>query len=212
MLGILLLLNAATRATEITEKGRKLAEVLDRMGVEKLWKQGNYVNWDTGESLDKEVTDGKPHTHCSAFAASAAKKLGVYLLRPPGKDDPPGVKGHREKLLANAQFDWLHSCEGYAFGWRPVSSPLEAQRLANRGYLVVATFGEANPKKSGHIAIVRPSSQRSEEEIEADGPQVIQAGMRNRASTTLRAGFGSHKEAWEDGRGVRFFAHPLDLP
>src|SRR4051812_11090333 len=175
-------------ADDISPKGKKLAHALDQMNVEKLWLKGAYVKWDSGEPLDREVTDGKPHTHCSAFAASACKKLGIYLLRPKSKNDPEGVKGHSETLLANAQYDWLTSADARKFGWMPVATPAEAQRIANRGSLVVASFKEADPKKSGHIAIVRPST-RSETSIERDGPEIIQAGGTNFNSGTLKAGF-----------------------
>src|SRR5262249_49999314 len=84
---------------EITPEGKKLAAAYDAMNVENLWLPKRYVNWKTGEALDKEVTDGKAHTHCSAFAAAACMRLDVYLLRPPE---------HSTVLLANAQYDWLH--------------------------------------------------------------------------------------------------------
>ena len=56
-------------------------------------------------------------THCSAFAASEAEKLGIYLLHPPE---------HSATLLANAQQEWLFGA-GTNQGWFLVQSPLEAQ-------------------------------------------------------------------------------------
>jgi hypothetical protein len=208
-----LFLIAPVCADDISPKGKKLAHALDQMHVDKLWLKGAYVKWESGEPLDKEVTDGKPHTHCSAFAASTCKKLGLYLLRPKSKSDPAGVTGHSETLLANAQYDWLGSAEGRKFGWLLATTPVEAQRVANRGYLVVASYKESDPKKSGHIAIVRPST-RSETSIERDGPEIIQAGGTNFNSGTLRAGFGSHPAAWKNEKQVRFFrnTHELELP
>src|SRR5947207_62290 len=108
--------------------GKRLAAALDAMDVEHKWLARAYVKWETGEPLDKPVTDGKPHTHCSAFAAAVAKKLGVYLLRPPE---------HNATQLANAQYDWLEQ-EGKKKGWRVVKMASEAQRRANEGQLVVA--------------------------------------------------------------------------
>src|ERR1700744_5749981 len=79
----------------ITAEGDSLAATLDRMNVESLWLSHEHVNWQTGEPDRGGVDEGEGHpTHCSAFAASAAKKLGVYLLRPPE---------HGQVLLANAQ-------------------------------------------------------------------------------------------------------------
>jgi hypothetical protein len=206
----LLALTSATSAQEISPNGKKLASILDQMEVEKRWLSGRYVNWESGEPIEKAVTDGKPHTHCSAFVASATKKLGLYVLRPKGKDDPEGVAGHSETLLANAQYDWLSSAEGRKFGWLPVASPQEAQKIANRGYLVIASFKEADPKKSGHIAIVRPST-RSEGAIDRDGPEIIQAGGTNFNAGTVRAGFGNHPAAWRIDRQVRFFRNTKEL-
>jgi hypothetical protein len=200
-------LHSALAVEPVTPKGKQLAAALDQMDLEKHWLKGAYVKWDTGEPLPKPVTDGKPHTHCSAFVAAATMKLGVYIQRPKGKNDPDGVTPHKETLLANAQFDWLHSEEGKKFGWKAVSGPKAAQDLANQGYIVVASFKESDPKKSGHIAFVRPSDSRSDQDIETDGPAIAQAGMKNSPNTTVRAGFRSHPDAWEKSRGVRFFAH-----
>jgi hypothetical protein len=191
----------AARGGEITAKGQRLAKTLDQMDVEHLWLAKHYLvpktGWETGEASDKPVADGKSHTHCSAFAAAACKRLGIYLLRPPD---------HSDVLLANAQYDWLHK-EGEGQGWRAVKSPVEAQRLANQGTLVVAVYKAKDEKKPGHIAIVHPST-RSEANILEDGPQIIQAGMSNYNSTTLREGFKHHPAAWGENQ-VRYFAHEL---
>jgi len=87
----------------ITAEGAKLAAALDGLNVESLWLAHEHVNWETGEP-DRGAEDEGPgnHSHCSAFAAAAAKKLGVYLLRPPE---------HGQLLLANAQAKWLSSAE-----------------------------------------------------------------------------------------------------
>jgi hypothetical protein len=182
---------------EITTEGKQLARVLDRLDVEHLWLSKRYVNWKTGEPLDRPVTDGKPHTHCSQFVAAACMKLGVYILRPPE---------HSATLLANAQFDWLGRA-GKQKGWFAVQTADRAQRLANRGYLVVAAYKSRDPKKSGHIAIVRPN-RKGEDQVADEGPQVIQAGMTNYRSTSLKQGFKAHPTAWAKKR-VRFYAHSL---
>jgi hypothetical protein len=181
----------------ITPAGEHLAAVLDQMDVERHWLAGKSVKWRTGEPLDRPVTEGKSHTHCSAFVAAAAEKLGVYILRPPK---------HPSSMLANAQYDWL-SGEGRTEGWTPVAGGLEAQQLANRGFLVVAVYQEADPKRPGHIAIVRPST-KSEATIQEEGPQIIQAGRENHASTSVKEGFKHHRAAFREGR-IRYFAHPL---
>ncbi len=187
----------AALVAEISAAGQRLAAALDKMDVEHLWLSKHYVNWETGVALDKPVTDSKPHTHCSAFAAAACKRLGIYLLRPPE---------HGATNLANAQADWLQA-KGPEQGWKEVKSPVEAQRLANAGYMVVASFKEKSPNRSGHIGIIRPST-RDKQTIEREGPALIQAGMHNYRSTTVEAGFKSHPAAWRD-RQIRFFAHEV---
>ncbi len=182
---------------EISPDGHRLAKALDEMNVDRLWLATHHVNWKTGMSLGTPATDGKSHTHCSAFVAAVCMRQDVYILRPPE---------HGTVLLANAQFDWLRK-EGREQGWKPVSSAREAQRLANDGVLVVATFKEENDMKAGHIAIVRPST-KSDLKIDAEGPQIIQAGKSNRRSATLKEGFNQHSNAWRDGK-VRYFAHRL---
>ena len=184
-------------AGEITPEGKKLADFLDSMNVEKLWLAGAQVDWRTGEPNGKTHQNPKTHTHCSAFAASAAERLGVYLLHPPE---------HSAVLLANAQQEWL-CASGTNQDWYPVRSPLKAQALANEGQLVVVTCKNPNPDLPGHIAIVRPST-KSDQEILSEGPQVIQAGAVNYISTTTRQGFKNHHGAFENHQ-LLYFAHAI---
>jgi hypothetical protein len=190
--------NGTALASGAFADGHRLAAFLDSLQVESRWPAGVHVDWETGLPDGKvEHFEGK-HTHCSAFVASAAKQLGVYILRPPE---------HGQILLANAQYDWLAN-EGASQGWRPVPDGYEAQRAANRGYLVVAVYKNHSDDKPGHIAIVRPSD-KSRDEILAEGPQIIQAGGHNYTSTTLKHGFADHPAAWENNE-VRYYEH--DLP
>jgi hypothetical protein len=183
----------------VSSAGKALARMLDSMRVEDLWLAGHHIDWRTG------LPDGRPyvhkgaHTHCSAFVAAVAYRLGIYILRPPS---------HPQTLLANAQVDWLNT-EGRSFGWRKVESAQRAQEHANEGFLVVAAYKNPNPEKSGHIAVVRPYA-KGEEALREEGPQVIQAATNNLSSTTLRRGFRYHRGAFEDGKIV-FFAHAVNL-
>ena len=129
-----------------------------------------------------------------------AEKLGVYILRPPE---------HGQVLLANAQNEWL-AAEGQSRGWRQVSDPVEAQSLANRGVLVVASYHSHNDEKAGHISIIRPAA-RSLGEIDADGPMSIQAGTVNSAAISVREGFTGHKHAWKDDE-IEYYAHEIAKP
>jgi hypothetical protein len=185
-------------AAESTPAATRLSRVLDDMQVERRWPAGEHVDWRTG------VPDGKPesgqgkHTHCSAFVAATAMKLGVYILRPPE---------HGQVLLANAQYDWLAD-EGASRGWRALDDARSAQEHARRGDLVVATYRNHHDDKPGHIAIVRPDN-KSARELELEGPQIIQAGGSNYASTTLKRGFAGHPAAWTHNE-VRYYAHAVD--
>jgi hypothetical protein len=184
---------------EITSAGQQLAAVLDGMNVEALWIADQHVNWETGEPDRGAAYEGPgKHTHCSAFAASAAKQLGVYLLRPPE---------HGQLLLANAQAQWLPSEKGQSQGWRPVARAEAAQAQANRGNLVVVVFANPDQHEPGHVAIVRPS-EKSAEALERNGPDIIQAGTHNHTRTVVRIGFSSHPGAWPDG--VRYYMHLLN--
>jgi hypothetical protein len=193
----IVLLAAVVASEAATLKGLWLAHQLDQMGVETKWIAGTRVDWDTGLPDGRSETLPGHHTHCSAFVASAAKKLGVYILRPPE---------HGQVLLANAQNEWL-AAEGANDGWRAVEGPLEAQRLANLGMLVVASYHSHRDDRPGHIAIVRPG-EKSAQEIAAEGPDVIQAATVNAASISVKAGFAGHAHAWNDNE-IDYYAHEI---
>jgi hypothetical protein len=90
-----------------------------------------------------------------------------------------------------------------------VASPFRAQELANQGQVVVVMLPSPDPRKSGHAALVR-ASDKSEALLEAEGPQIVQAGARNADSTSVKEGFRHHRGAWVSGHdyAVQFFAHP----
>jgi hypothetical protein len=195
-LAVLAAFASPARADEVSPNAARLLATLQSLDVEHRWIAGHHVDWITGLPDDSsEILPGR-HTHCSAFVAAAAMRLGIYILRPPQ---------HGQVLLANAQHDWLGSA-GAAQGWRPVASPEEAQKLANQGELVVASYRSHADKKPGHIAIVLPGD-KSADRIEAEGPDVMQAGSFNAASVPLASGFAGHPHAWGD-REVAFYAHP----
>lgn len=187
---------SAFAAPEISAEGRRLAETLDSMRVEEHWIAGAIVDWRTGDPTAKVITDHGKHTHCSQFAAALCEKLGIYILRPPE---------HSAVLLANAQYIWLPG-EGRAQGWTPVADGVAAQDLANRGQVVVAVCQNADPKKSGHIAIIRPGA-KTPEQIATEGPDVTQAGGKNFSCASLKRGFANHPDAFPNG--IRYYAHEV---
>ncbi len=188
-------INASAASNEtccgpVSAKGAQLAEQLQNSGVERLWLAGKHVDWESGEP---DQGDKPAKSHCSAFAAAFAKKLDVYLLRPPQ---------HSQVLLASAQVLWLQTEAARATGWRPVADGRSAQTLANQGQLVVAGFQSPDPRKPGHIAIVRPA-ELIEQSLKEDGPRLTQAGQKNYLSTNARIAFRYHPGAWPDG--IRYF-------
>jgi hypothetical protein len=188
--------SAPRRAGDITPEGKQLNDFFDAMSVEKLWLPHQIVNWKTGEKL-RDPKDSQPHTHCSAFVAAACMRTDVYLLRPPA---------HSATFLANAQFDWLRD-HGPENGWKSVATGADAQKWANKGNLVVAIYKEPDATKHGHIALVRPSD-KDESKIRDEGPQIIQSGLMNATSTTLKDGFRNHPAAWKRNE-IHFFVHEL---
>ncbi|HTR36956.1 MAG TPA: hypothetical protein VMH80_13705 [Bryobacteraceae bacterium] len=183
----------------VTADGRRLLAVLDGTNVEFLWLAHEHINWETGLP-DKDADYAGPgrSTHCSAFAASVGKKLGVYMLRPPE---------HGQILLANAQAEWFRSPAGQKSGWRPLATARDAQSLANRGSLVVVVYESPDPHRPGHVAIVRPA-HRLQRLLEENGPEITQAGQKNYLKTSTKVGFHVHPGAWPGG--VAYYAHRID--
>jgi hypothetical protein len=176
----------------ITPAGQQLLRYLDSLDVDHLWEQHTFVDWRSGEPIASHGRK-EPPTHCSAFAAGAADRLGIYLLHPPQ---------HSQEQLAEAQEKWMESDAGRAQGWYPVTSAQQAQALANLGNMVVLVFGRAHG--SGHIAIVRPAV-KSAKALAEEGPQTTQAGGHNFSSGTAKYSFVFHPGAWPDK--VKIFAH-----
>ena len=199
---LLALISITTAATEnpccgpITTSGAHLEYLIDHSNVEQLWLAGRRIHWDTGQEVDPDSPYRKAvGTHCSAFAASFAKKLGVYLPHPPE---------YSQILLANAQYKWLHSEKAVELGWKPLDTAELAQSNANQGKLVVAVFANPNPNKPGHIAIIRPSLKNLHE-LHEFGPQATQAGEKNFVSIAIKHAFKYHPGAWPNG--IRYYAN-----
>jgi hypothetical protein len=198
LLSAALVFACGSAAAQPVTPASELFQIIDSMDVEHHWPAGEHVSWESG------IPDGKPeisagkHTHCSAFVAAAAKRVGIYILRPPE---------HAQVLLANAQYDWLAS-DGPAQGWKPIADGIEAQRYANEGWFVLAAYKNHHDDKPGHIVIVRPGD-KDLHQLREEGPQVTQAGGTNYRSVALRQGFAGHPAAWENHEVV-YYAHAVD--
>ena len=186
----------------IDEKGNNLKSFYLSLNVENLWIAEHHINWETGEP-DEPNAKYSIRTHCSAFVASACKRLNIYILRPPE---------HVQGLLANAQYDWLQTSEAIDKGWKQIDDENAytiAQQYANKGYVVVAVINNPIPKKPGHIALVMPS-EISEQELEDSGPVIIMASTHNHNFISLKAGFKSHITSWPE-RKILFY-YNINLP
>ena len=200
VISIFILVMIQGMGKEISPAGKILANRLDAMEVNKHWLPGRQpLNWQTGDPDYSKPEASKRMTHCSAFAAEACRRLGVYIIRPPE---------HSCGFLANAQFEWLTE-KGTHYGWSQVTSLIEVQDLANQGNLVVAVCRNPKPKGHGHIAIIRPST-KEDSQINTEGPNIIQAGAHNYTSTSLKQGFKYHPEELQEHK-ILFFSHPLQL-
>jgi hypothetical protein len=197
VLALLIVGSPRVHADGIAPQARKNFATIDALDVERHWPAGVHVHWESGDPDGKPESGIGKHTHCSAFVAAAAKRLGIYILRPPE---------HKQILLANAQFDWLEN-EGATRGWRPLRDAIDAQSAANHGDFVVATYKNHHDDKPGHIAIVRPSD-KSAATIRSEGPEITQAGGTNYLDTSLARGFAGHPAAWSRHE-VRFYAHAV---
>jgi hypothetical protein len=184
----------------ITPDGQRPTALLDRSDVQHLWLAHTHVDWRTGAQDASRPGWSATATHCSAYAAAMADRMGIYLLHPPA---------HGQDLLASAQFRWLTD-RGAATGWRPVDAK-QAQSLANQGFFVVGAYENPDPHRPGHIAVIRPSL-KSTAALQTEGPEEAQASAHNALRISVALGFADHRGAWEpDGTGgIRFFAHPID--
>ena len=186
-----------------------LAAFLDGLDVESLWITGHHVNWETGERDHRIIGNREAKSHCSAFVAALAERLGIYVLRPP---DYP------QELLANRQVHWL-SGEPFrnapdsaaALGWRPIGASrdddvlAQAATEAQAGRLVLAGFAEKHGtggQAPGHICVVRPQLPDS---VDPEGPLMISAGERNWQKAHMATVFKHHHGAWPDA--VALFVH-----
>jgi hypothetical protein len=176
----------------LSPAGSSLAVQLDRLDVEHHWLPGSLVAWRTGDALDGSAQG--PASNGSAFVAAVCARLKVPM---------PGPVA--ENLVPAAQHDWLVN-DGLKKGWVEIGA-LEAQLLANQGWVVVAAWKDAAPagerSLAGQTAIVRPS-RKPATDIAPNGPRIIEASVRNHNDISLKDGFPAR--AWSS-RQVVYLAH-----
>jgi len=152
----------ATAATAATQNGGNAGADNINNALNKLDVEHNRKYLPTGVRGTASRT-----THCNQFAQDALKGIGV-----PKQNIPSGN--------ANSMNNFLNK-QGAAHGWRQVS-PAEAQKMANEGHPVLASW-KNNKGPHGHVAVVRPGHN--------DGKvHIAQAGGHNYSDTTVNKGFG----------------------
>jgi hypothetical protein len=181
--------------------GRELQKFYLSQHVDSLWITGHHVDWETGkpDNPNAKIDIG---SHCSAFVASVCKQKNIFILRPPA---------HDTELLANAQYNWLHSADAAKKGWKIITqNRMEtAQRLADSGVVVVAVFKNSNPNWSGHISLIMPT-EITTDSIAASGPIMIQAGRTNSNYITFKQVFGHLIKKWPPtAKDISFFYYDI---
>jgi hypothetical protein len=161
----------------ISRAGAVLAERLDGMDVENHWLPGQDVSWKTGNAVDDEPG---PASNGGAFVAAVCARLKVIMPEPVP-----------ESLFPDSQYDWLVN-EGTGSGWVVVGGDVEAQLLANQGWVVVAAWKSSTPTSDrsldGQTAIVHPDS-KPVEGVADHGPAITIAGPQNHADIALKDSF-----------------------
>jgi outer membrane biosynthesis protein TonB len=172
--------------------GSSLAVQLDRMDVEHHWLPGQRVDWRTGNAM--ESGQPSPASNAGGFVAAVCAQFKLPMPSPAG-----------DNLLPGRQYDWLVS-DGLKKGWIEVGA-LEAQLLANQGWVVIAAWKDAgaggDQSLTGQTAIVRPT-RKPAAEITPNGPRVVEAGVHNHNDISLKDGFPP--KAWTS-KQVVYLAH-----
>ena len=166
------------QAISVTSAGNDLAALLDSLNVGSKWQKGIHIAWFSGEP-NNPVAKFETATHCSAFAAAVAERLGVPILHPPV---------HAQNLLASPQHRWLEN-EGQQFGWRMATDFVDLQTSANQGKLALISKESLVVSSPGHIAVVRPNTVYNLTFLQQNGPQVAQSGSTNSPNITASISF-----------------------
>ena len=73
---------------------------------------------------------------------------------------------------------------------------------------MVIAYENPDPKKQGHVAIVRPAP-RPQKLLDEGGPLITQAGQKNYAKTSAKIGFQAYPSAWPSG--VHYYMHGVQF-
>ena len=161
----------------ISAQGAILAQRLDGMDVENHWLPGQDVSWRTGNPVND---DPGPSSNGSQFVAAVCARLKVVMAEPASNN-----------LYPDSQYNWLVN-EGTGSGWVALGGDVEAQLLANQGWVVVAAWKSSTPASdrsmAGQTAVVHPNGAPVEA-VADRGPAITVAGPQNHSNIALKDAF-----------------------
>lgn len=210
----LFFISSLVQAETIAEPAKEILGIVNSLKVEEKWQKGKTINCKTGETIEEYTGEhkktGNRITHDSCFVYAVASSLNI------AKDSlPPHPEFGTDFIpfLTNKQADWYER-EGSKQGWNYIKNKdkdnnfIQAQKLANQGYLVVAIYKNINPKRLGHTSIVIPSN-KDVEKIKLEGPDTAQAGINNFSCGSLKKGFKNKKDVFKNNE-IKFYYHKIN--
>ncbi|HPO98849.1 MAG TPA: peptidoglycan-binding domain-containing protein, partial [Bacillota bacterium] len=151
-----------------------IPKITNKMGERSPEKYNKVIDQFDVESNPRYKPQG--NTYCNIFLWDVTSTMGAEIphwVNSKGEPCKPLEPGSYE-LNANAIADWLRE-HGEKYGWVKVTAE-EAQMAANRGEPAITVWKNPNPKRSGHVQVVRPSDKPFDS---TKGVRVAQAGRVN---------------------------------
>lgn len=151
-----------------------------------------------GEILDAFDVEGhrryrfdSAYTYCNIYAWDVTKAMGVEI--PHWYDEVTGKKtaaGVGSEMSANRMDVWFDE-HGAENGWRLVDVQ-ESVAAAQAGQPAVAIWRNPNPRRSGHIALIRPESTPGQVLIAQAGAQNMTSGRYEDVFSNITPRFFTH--------------------
>lgn len=202
ILFLIIMLSIMVTPVKIT----KMEKVLLEFNLDDKWSSGYNVNCLTGEGKHDKSTKVKT-SHCSCFISSLCKRLGYYI---------PSTPEYSQFHLADKQVEWLSSNEGLKEGWINIDNTipekyLESQKLANKGYFVIAGV-KHDDNINGHIGVVRPFSNVNYDVVLKRGPIIMASSVPNTYASYLDDEFRLNEKLFEHLKGRIQFFYNKNIP
>jgi hypothetical protein len=215
----------------ITQEASAFAAYVDSLDVESNWLPGIAVEWQSGVPTDEftvppedthcsdfaaAVAEGagiyllQPPDHNPSpndqegqeYLANAQSFWLNGLYHPADRTDPDADDEEIDPgVITASRAGWANVATRLSAGAGAYDLALEAQNLANAGFLVVASIlgnqhytpgsDSPPPKGPGHIAVIKPANL-SQSVLTDRGPAETQAGAVNWKMTHIDTGFVGH--------------------